>query len=124
MIQDHSLSAIDLEQKLRNPLPTGRPIGGEGHLIMKHPFSQNKSKLGDSIAQQIPFEGEYHYLPQSPSQGEDRRGRIFAKNTPYSNSAFPLLILAVLIILVGGCFAIVTSSSTTVPPAETLFYLD
>jgi hypothetical protein len=91
---------------------------------MKHPFSQNKSKLGDSIAQQIPFEGEHHYLPQSRSQGEDRRGRIFAKNTPYSNAAFPSLILAVLIILVGGCFAIVTSSDPTVTPGDTLFYLD
>jgi hypothetical protein len=124
MIQDHSLSAIDLEQKLRNPLPTERPNGGEGHLIMKHPFSQNKSKLGDSIAQQGPFAGEYHYLARSPSPGEDCGDRIFAENTQYSNTAFPLLILAVLIILVGGCFAIVTSSSRTVTPAETLFYVD
>jgi hypothetical protein len=91
---------------------------------MKYPFSQNKSKLGDSIAQQIPFEGEYHYLARSPSPREDCLGRILAENTQYSNTTFPLLILAVLIILVAGCFAIVTSSSTTVTPAETLFYLD
>jgi hypothetical protein len=124
MIQDHSLSAIDLEEKLRNPLPTGRPNQEEGQLIMKHPFSQNKSKFGDSIAQQIPFEGEYHYLARSPLPGEVCRGRIFTEKAQYLNTAFPLLILAVLIILVGGCFAIVTSSSTTVNRAETLFYLD
>jgi hypothetical protein len=91
---------------------------------MKYPFSQNKSKLGDSIAQQIPFEGEYHYLARSPSPGEDGCGRIFAENAQCSKTAFSLLIVAVLIILVGGCFAIVDSSSTTVTPAETLFYLD
>jgi hypothetical protein len=91
---------------------------------MKNPFSQNKSKLGDSIAQPIPFEGEYHYLTRSPSSGEDSRGRIFAQNTQYSSPAFPLLILALLVILVGGCFLIVSSSSTTDTPAETFFYLD
>jgi hypothetical protein len=126
MIRDHSLSAIDLERKLRNPPPTERPNDGDGHLIMKHPFSLNKSKLGDSIAQRIPFAGEYHYLARSPSPAKDCRGRTFTENTQYSNTAFPLLIVAVFIILVGGCFAMVTSSSTTntVTRAENLFYLD
>jgi uncharacterized ion transporter superfamily protein YfcC len=111
---------------LRNPPPTERPNESEGHLITKHQFSQNKSKLGDSIAQRIPFEGEYHYLARSPSQAEDCRGRTFAENAQYSNTAFPLLIVAVLIILVGGCFAIVTSSRTTNTEtrAEDLFYVD
>ncbi len=74
---------------------------------MKDPFSQNKSTLGDSIAQQIPFEGE----PQSAE---------------YSNRGFLLLIIAVIIILIGGCFAIAASSSATNPvsAAEKLFYVD
>jgi hypothetical protein len=93
---------------------------------MKHPFSQNKSKLGDSIAQRFPFEGEYHYLVRSRSQAEDRHDRTLAQSAEYPNSAFLLLILALIIILVGGCFAIAASSSATntVSAAENLFYLD
>jgi hypothetical protein len=93
---------------------------------MKDPFSQNKSKLGDSIAQQIPFAGEPHYLTQSLSQGEYPLDRTLAESAEYSNRGFLLLIIAVIIILIGGCFAIAASSSATNPvsAAEKLFYVD
>jgi hypothetical protein len=93
---------------------------------MKQPFSQNKSKLGDSIAQRIPFEGESHYLAQSLSQGEYGFHRTLAESAEYASRGYLLLILAVIIILVGGCFAITASSSTakSVGAAEKLFYLD
>jgi hypothetical protein len=93
---------------------------------MKDPFSQNKSKLGDSIAQQIPFEVEPHYLAQSLSPEEYPPSRTLAENAEYSNRGFLLLIIAAIIILIGGCFAIAASSSATNPvsAAEKLFYVD
>jgi hypothetical protein len=93
---------------------------------MKDPFSQNKSKLGDSIAQQIPFEGEPHYLAQSLSPEVYPLGRTLAENAEYSNRGFLLLIIAAISILIGGCFAISASSSATNPvsAAEKLFYVD
>jgi hypothetical protein len=92
---------------------------------MNQLFSQNKSKLGDSIAQPAPFSGEFHYSARPKSPAQDRR-HAPAEDAPDSNAGFLLLTLAAIIILVGGCFAIAASSSTTDPtnPAKNLFYVD
>ena len=58
--------------------------------------------------------------------GEHPLDRTLAESAEYSNRGFLLLILAAIIILIGGCFAIAASPSATnsVSAAEKLFYVD